>query len=140
MHVTFNQLCELVRARKRRIIERLSVKDEGTPLGGRFRSGDQKELIGKVLYDFAVEHGPMQINGMVIGVSPATRGFAGLRSTDSVKFRALIQRLQEEAMAGFATEVVKRWQRIKEASGVVRQPGRTSEVERFAGQRFRGFD
>ena len=140
MHMTFKQLCNLVLEHRRKLVERLKPSDTGTPLNGHFRSRDQKELIGCALHDFAAVYGPIQINGMTVGVSPSTQGFGGLRSTDSVKFRVLIKRLQDEAMAGFEADIIARWREIKEASGVLRSQHRNTEAERFSGQTFRGFD
>lgn len=140
MRTTFDHLCTLVRAKREQIVSRLSDRDDSISISRYYHVSTQKEIIGEVLYDFILDCGPIQIRGFTIGIALSTGGFSNLRSSNGAKLKTLVEDLLNNAMQGFANDVINKWKSLKEQSGVIKENGRDSEAQKFVGQKFRGFD
>jgi hypothetical protein len=134
------QLKELVRKERRKVLGSIDYTAPGVPMKGKFGESVQRDIVCRALHRHAVRHGQIEFGSMVIGVSPSTRHMSGLRSTNSVGLRLLIEDLRESVMGGFVEEIMRRWEKCRVDRGDFVPESEQTDSERFSHTHFRGFD
>lgn len=137
--MNFEQLCDIGREARERALVQIGCK-RGVPIGGKFGSRFQDQVLANAMAQYIIANGPIRIEGMTIGLSPAASHSAIVRSTDNVKFAGLRRRLRLAVMDGFEKEIVDRWAAYKTKRGDFVPTGKQTEADRFNNQTFRGFD
>lgn len=136
--MTFEQLCEIVRAARDRALVRIDYSG-GVPLQGRFGTRFQEEIINSALAHHIIRKGQIVVEDTVISVSSASGHAAGLRATDTVKLASIRRRLHAAVMHNFFDEVLNRWSAEKVRRGEFAAQRADSELSEFLQDEFGGF-
>lgn len=128
MKTTFNDICDLLRRERKKIVDSQRYGAKEPPNSGRLGESFDYECVVDVLRKHILDRGAIVVGDVTIGLGT---GRSSLVSTNALKLRNLLGRWRSEAMRDIGKEIHERWKRHNR----MRLP-----ESLVGGRKFQGFD